>query len=120
MRAAEFDGARTVLATEKLPGDFVSAEGPSMVVERGGLSLHASSPGESLLVLPVQYSHCWQLRNAPNAALFRANLMQLGIRFSGELNAQLRQAFGPMWHSSCRVADAEDMRRLKITAARGE
>ena len=120
MRAAGFDGAHTVIVTERLPGDFVPAREASMIVERGGLSVRASSAGESLLVLPAQYSHCWQLRNAPNAALFRANLMQLGIRFSGELNAQLRQVFGPLWNSSCRVEDADDMVRLKIAEARGE
>ena len=92
----------------------------SMIVERGGLSLRASSVGESLLVLPVQYSHCWQLRDAPNATLFRANLMQLGIRFKGELKAQLRQVFGPVWHSHCRILDARDMERLRISEARGD
>ena len=120
MRAPGFDGARTAIVTEKLRGDFRPARDASMIVERGGLSLRAASAGESLLVLPVQYSHCWQLRGAPNATLFRANLMQLGIRFSGELNAQLRQVFGPLWHSHCRVEDADDMTRLKIAEARGE
>jgi hypothetical protein len=118
MRAPTFDGARTVIVTEKLSGDFVPAREATMNVERGGLSLRASSAGESLLVLPVQYSHCWQLRNAPNAALFRANFMQLGIRFSGKLNAQLRHVFGPFWHSLCRVEDADDMTRLKVAEAR--
>jgi len=120
MRTPAFDGARTVIITEKFSGDFVPAREVGMIVERGGLSLRASSEGESLLVLPVQYSHCWQLRNAPNATLFRANLMQLGIRFSGELKAELRQVFGPLWHSHCRVEDAEDMERLKIAEARSE
>ena len=118
MRVPGFDGARTVIVTEKLSGDFVPAREATMIVERGGLSLRAASAGESLLVLPVQYSHCWQLRNAPNATLFRANLMQLGIRFSGELKAELRQVFGPLWHSYCRVEDAHDMERLKIDEAR--
>ena len=118
MRAPGFDGARTVMVAEKLSEDFVPAREATMIVERGGLSLRAASAGESLLVLPVQYSHCWQLRNAPNATLFRANLMQLGIRFSGELKAELRQVFGPLWHSYCRVEDAHDMERLKIDEAR--
>src|SRR5262249_10170969 len=109
MRAVAFDGAHTVIVTERIRGDLIPAREASMIVERGGLSVRASSAGESLLVLPVQYSHCWQLRNAPNAVLFRANLMQLGIRFSGELNAQLRHVFGPLWNSSCRAEDAEDM-----------
>jgi hypothetical protein len=120
MRAPSFDGARTVIVTEELSGRFVPAREATMNVERGGLSLRASSAGDSLLVLPVQYSHCWQLRDAPTATLFRANLMQLGIRFSGELNAQLRQVIGPLWHSHCRVEDAEDVTRLRIVEARSE
>ena len=59
-------------------------------------------------------------RSSADALRFRANLMQLGIRFSGELKAELRQVFGPLWHSHCRVEDAEDMTRLKVTEARGE
>jgi hypothetical protein len=120
MREPGFDGARTVIVTEGLRGSFVPATQASMTVERGGLSLRASSTGESLLVLPVQYSHCWQLRDAPNATLFRANLMQLGIRFSNELKAQLRQVFGPLWNSHCRVLDANDMERVEISKARSE
>jgi hypothetical protein len=119
MRAPDFDGTSTVIATEKLRGNFVPARSALMIVERGGLSVRASSAGESLLVLPTQYSHCWRLSDARNAELFRANLMQLGIRFSGELNAQLRQVFGPLWHSHCRVEDGADMTRLKIVEARG-
>ena len=57
---------------------------------------------------------------APNASLFRANLLQLGIRFSGEVRAELRQIFGPLWHSHCRVRDGQDMERLEIRDARSE
>jgi hypothetical protein len=120
MRERGFDGARSVIVTDGLRGDFVPATQAVMTVERGGLSLLAASAGESLLVLPVQYSHCWEMRGAPNATLFRANLMQLGVRFRGELKAQLRQVFGPLWHSHCRVEDAKDMERLEISKARSE
>jgi hypothetical protein len=119
-RDPHFDGRQSVVTHEAMQGTFVAAINAEMIVERGGLSLRASSAGESLLVLPVQYSRCWQLQDAPNATLFRANLMQLGIRFSGELRAQLRQVFGPLWNSYCRVEDAGDMQRLKISEARSD
>jgi hypothetical protein len=41
------------------------------------VALSASSAGQSVLVLPVQYSHCWRIVSGSNeATLFRANLMQ--------------------------------------------
>ena len=46
------------------------------------------------------------------ADLFRADLMLLGIRFSGKLNVELRQMFGPFGDSACRIADAADAERL--------
>jgi hypothetical protein len=120
MRDPEFEGKRSVIVSEEMRGNFVPTVGASMTVEQGGLSLRAASQGESLLVLPAQYSHCWELRGASNASLFRANLQQLGVRFSGELKAELRQVFGPFWHSHCRVKDGDDMVRLRIGDARSE
>ena len=91
-----------------------------MTVERGGLSLRAASEGESQTGAAGEYSHCWELRGASNASLFGANLQQLGVRFSGELRAELRQVFGPLWHSHCRIKDGDDMVRLRIGDARSE
>src|SRR5262249_8576651 len=85
-----------------------------MTVRMGGVAIQASSTGESLLILPVQYSHCWQIISGSNASLFRANLMQLGIRFSGNLLAELRQIFGPFWQSGCRINDVEYAERLDM------
>ena len=79
----------------------------------------ASSTGQSVLVLPVQYSHCWRITSGGDATLFRANLTQLGVRFSGNLQLELRQVFGPFWQSACRVADAADVERLQMVNAIG-
>ena len=61
-------------------------------------------------MLPVQFSHCWQLVAEPEskASVFRANIMQTGIYFQGNLNADLRFGFG-LANSSCRKQDAHDM-----------
>jgi hypothetical protein len=116
---ASFDGRRTVVVTEPLDGRFVPATNASIRVGRGELSISAESAGESLLVLPVQYTHCWKPRGASRADLFRANLMQLGIRFSGKLDLTLRHVFGPFRDTQCRIRDVEDMKRLKISDADG-
>jgi hypothetical protein len=118
MRDPAFDGARSVIVTEPLAAGLVPATRAAMTVERGGIDVAAASPGQSVLVLPVQYSHCWRLEGGPGTTLFRANLMQLGIRFTGEIKVRLRQVFGPLWHSHCRIEDARDMERLDISGAR--
>jgi len=118
MKSQDFDGRQTVLVDRPTSGNFVRATGGTITVETGGFSIRAASAGESLLVLPVQYSNCWHIEAAGEAALFRANLLQLGIRFSGELAARLRLVFGPFGHSACRFRDVDDMHRLEIAAAR--
>jgi hypothetical protein len=60
--------------------------------------------------LPVQFSHCWQLRAEPEnkGSVFRANIVQTGIFFRDKIDADLRFGFGLM-NSTCRRQDADDM-----------
>jgi hypothetical protein len=120
MSAPDFDGRHTVVTDDaSIADNLVSATGAAMTVRMGGVALRASSVGQSVLVLPVQYSHCWQIVSGGDATLFRANLMQLGVRFSSELRVELRQFFGPFWQSACRLADAADVERLRMVDALG-
>ena len=117
LKRADFDGRRTLVTDAEMRDRFVEASDASMTLIKGGLSLRARSEGHSILVLPVQYSHCW-VADDPKITLFRANLMQLAVRFSGELAADIRYQFGPFWHSSCRRDDGRDAGRLNMSAAR--
>jgi hypothetical protein len=118
MREPGFDGRQTIVTDNTdIKGGFVPATEAAMTVRMGGIAIRASSAGESLLVLPVQYSHCWQIVSGSKATLFRANLMQLGIRFYGNLQVELRQIFGPFWQSGCRITDVEDAERLDMVGA---
>jgi hypothetical protein len=120
MSKPDFDGREFVVTDdEAIQGDLVAATDATMIVRMGGVDLRASSAGQSVLVLPVQYSHCWRIVSGRGATLFRANLMQLGVRFSGELHVELRQFFGPFWQSGCRAADAADTERLRMREALG-
>jgi hypothetical protein len=120
MSSPAFDGRQTVLTDDaSIADNLVPATGAKMTVRMGGVALRASSAGQSVLVLPVQYSHCWQIVSGSGATLFRANLTQLGVRFSGELQVELRQVFGPFWQSACRQTDAADVERLRMADALG-
>jgi hypothetical protein len=124
MKRPDFDGKRMVVTDADLRGSFTPARDASMTLIDGGLSIQATSDGDSILVLPVQYSHCWvseaqrQGDLPPDVTFFRANMMQLGVRFSGRLAVGIKYRFGPFWHSHCRLEDARDVERLNMVAAR--
>lgn len=118
MKRPFFDGRKTVVVNEQISGDFVPAEDVVMTVVSNGLALRGQSRGELLLVLPAQYSHCWHIEGDSEAEMFRANLMQVGIRFQGALDIRLEHRFSPFWGSSCRRTDAQDVDRLEMAFAR--
>jgi hypothetical protein len=117
MREPGFDGRTTVVTDADLAGGLVAATASKLVLSKTGFVIRASSANQSVLALPIQYSHCWSTP-ATNAQLFRANLMQLGIRFTGTLDTVLVFRFGSLLAGRCRLEDANDMDRLKIAQAR--
>ena len=46
-------------------------------------------------------------------------MMLLAMEFSGNVNIELRQAFGPFGESDCRLKDLNDMTRLRVVDALG-
>jgi hypothetical protein len=119
MREPNFDGQRTVVSEFPIAGTLVQALNAKLVFQKSGFSVTASSSGRSVLVLPVQYSHCWTVSGKGDPVLFRANLMQLGVSFTGHLDANMEFRFGPILASRCRLQDIGDMERLRIREARG-
>lgn len=118
MHEPGFDGRREVVTDAAVEGPLVAATGARLVYERNGFHLTAQSAGRSVLVLPVQYSHCWTASGPGDPSLFRADLMQLGVRFVGTLDARLDFRLGPILASRCRLSDLRDMSRLRIEQAR--
>lgn len=119
MHQAGFDGKRTVVTMDQAIGQsLVSARQVELVYTKEGFHLTATSDGHSVLVLPVQYSHCWTAEGTGSPVLFRADAMQLGVSFSGKLDARLVFRLGPILAGQCRVDDLHDMERLRIDRAR--
>jgi hypothetical protein len=91
--------------------DLVRASHSRLRALRGGYRLTASAPGTALLVLPIQFSHCWQIDNSRYSVaprIFRANIIQTGILFKDEVDVTLHFNFNP-WSASCRLQDASDL-----------
>jgi len=84
-------------------------------VFRDRLVVTAESTNTSLLILPIEFSHCWDVRHAAgsNGRLLRANINQSGLLFSGRTQVELRYRFSP-WHFRCRFRDIADARNLEL------
>jgi hypothetical protein len=101
---------------EPLGVPLVPGTASQLRVFRDRLVVEAESPGTSLLVLPVEFSHCFDVRilDSPDARFVRANINQGALLFSGRLRAELQYRYQP-WHFACRLRDIDDARRLNLS-----
>jgi hypothetical protein len=101
---------------ETITAPLVAGDSSQIRVFRDRLEVEAQSPGTSLLVLPVEFSHCFDIRLSRSGAarFLRANVDQAAFLFSGQLHAELRYRYSP-WHFGCRLRDIADADRLKLT-----
>jgi hypothetical protein len=95
---------------------LVSASRSQLVAISDGYHLTAAAPGTAMVVLPVQFSHCWRIESGSNEdwpRLLRANIVQTGILFKDVVDVKLRFDFEP-WKTSCRFEDARDHSRFEL------
>jgi hypothetical protein len=91
------------------------ARGANMTFLGTKLRIRAESDGTSILVLPLEYSQCLKMEVAEgNGSMFRANLLQVGVAFSGHIDAYLSLNTGPFLNPACRVKDFLDARALRV------
>lgn len=112
----EFDGRREAVVAAALPTDLVAASTMRLVFEGSTLRVEAASKGQSLLVLPLEFSRCLRVETLRGAApsLHRVNLVQTGFLFQGAVDARLRLRHGPFVDSRCRLRDRFELDALKI------
>jgi len=75
------------------------------------------SDKKSFLVLPIEYSNCFKIREnnlAKNIKMVRTNINQLGILFSDQIELILEFKTGPWVNASCRLQDKKDADKLKL------
>jgi hypothetical protein len=107
--------AADAVVYEPLTAPLVAGTSSELRVFRDRLEVEADSPGTSLLVLPVEFSHCFDIQPSDlgSARFLRANIDQAAFLFSGHLHAELRYRYAP-WHSGCRLRDIDDASQLKL------
>jgi hypothetical protein len=108
--ASEADAAIYEPVPQLVPGSFKEIR-----VFRDRLVVVGESTGTSLLVLPIEFSHCLDVSIATGsgARVLRANINQTALLFSGRTEVELRYRFSP-WHFRCRFRDIADARRLDL------
>jgi hypothetical protein len=114
-----FDPAREVIAD--IGGDtdaLVPARSARLTFLGAALRLEAESDGRSIVLLPLEFSRCLHAASAgpEQPALFRANLLETGVQFSGRIDVTLSLRTGPFVDPGCRLRDFMDARALGVGA----
>jgi hypothetical protein len=97
-------------------GELTTATGANVRLARNGFDVEAFSKGRSLIVIPIEFSHCLsfdasQLQDQ-EPTLIRVNALETGILFAGKLKGKLSYFTGPFTAADCRLRDARDFSRL--------
>lgn len=110
----DFQFRRDVVLTEPIDGTLVKAKESQLYFTSAGPRVVASSPGKSLLVLPIQYSRCLAFRAPTNARLVRANLIQAAVLFEGRIDVTFEFLTGPFVNPRCRKTDLREAKELQV------
>lgn len=97
---------------------LTQAEGATLAVVGSDLHVRAHSTGRSLIVVPLEYSHCLEVRFARSdlprdkATLHRVDGVLTGILFEHELDIILEFRTGPLRNQLCRLDDYHDLKAM--------
>jgi hypothetical protein len=114
----DIDLAHTAVTYGDVEGELVPADATSLSVRNGDLHLTAASPGRSLIVVPIEYSHCLELRPGPAVAsttdvsFHRVQGILTGVLFERKLDIVLAFRTGPFRNPLCRLRDYQDFKAL--------
>jgi hypothetical protein len=114
---SDFDPKAEIIADIAEEGErLVPAQNASLTFLGRSLRIQAESDSRSILLLPLEFSRCLEAKvtEGKKLALFRADLLETGILFSGRLDATLSVRTGPFLNPGCRLLDLFDARALKI------
>jgi len=78
-------------------------------VLRNGYRVKSSSVGNSILILPIEFSSCWSVMSNDSSKdvprLFRANYGLTGLLFSNSMNVDLVYKYNFFGDQTCRLTD---------------
>ena len=107
-----------VLQQLNLPKNLSKAKNAKIRFNKDRISVESISNGFSLLVLPIQFSHCYKIiqnETHPHTKIMRANIVQTALLFKDRLNVDLVFDYGMVGNASCREEDLNDIQLLGLT-----
>jgi hypothetical protein len=112
------DLATSAAVREEIGGTLVPAQSSSLTTSGGDQHVVARSAGRSLLVVPLEFSHCIEVHDqhagpggtAPT--LVRVDGLLTGIVFERDLDVVLAFRTGPLRNPTCRWQDYQDVRTM--------
>lgn len=120
MRDRNFDPAKQVIVSATIPQDLTAAERVSLVWDRNEIRVKATSPGCSLLVLPLAFSNCLDISSKHRRVekcspkLIRTDIALTGVLFSGDLDATISLRLGAFSSVFGKIFDYLDLKRFKM------
>src|SRR5262249_30885552 len=108
-----FDPRQSIILPERVEESLVQAISGKMFFERGAIRVQAKSRGQSLLLLPVQYSRCLIPSEPAKAKLLPANLVETAVLFPGSIDLRIHLEYG-LFRPGCRKQDIADLAELGI------
>lgn len=87
----------------------------SLKYEPDGVALTAHSAGDSIMLLPFQFSNCLSMiDDAGHARLLRVNGGQAALHFTNTVSARIRNEFTYFGNTNCRYRDFADVFRIGL------
>jgi hypothetical protein len=109
------DLTKRAVARDAIVGPLTPARSVTLAMAGKDLAVTADSDGRSLVVMPVEFSHCLELNETqPGTAttLERIDGLLTGIVFEHHLDAILSFRIGPLRNPSCRWHDYQDVKAM--------
>jgi hypothetical protein len=114
----DVDLAKSAVVREEIGGPLVPAQSFSLTMSGGDQHVVARSAGRSLLIVPLEFSHCIGVDDrhagpggtAPT--LVRVDGLLTGIVFERDLDVVLAFRTGPLRNPTCRWQDYQDVRAM--------
>jgi hypothetical protein len=108
--AADFDPATSAVTAGDLSQPLVPAKEIALYFSGGDVRVTGTSSGQTLVVIPREYSHCLELiPNGPGtASLHRVDGVLTGVLFDRKVDAVVAFRIGPFHNPTCRYEDFRD------------
>ena len=116
MDRSDFSLTSDVVVYEPLINNLVKASNSKLTLKGGDLRIEASSPGKSMLILPLEFSNCITFKsNDPKSGFidaFRVDGILSGLLFDGFLDVTAELRYGVFTNNGCRLKDLDDYKTL--------